>query len=844
MRVPLEWLREYVAAPVDASGADVAASLVQVGLEEEGLHGADITGPLVVGRVISADPEPQKNGKTINWCQVDVGDANGSGEPQGIVCGAHNFAAGDWVVCVLPGGVLPGNFAIAARKTYGHISAGMICAADEVGFPDDGSGGIIRLAELLPDAEFTPGQDAIALLGLDRETVEINVTPDRGYCFCLRGVAREYAHATGAVFTDPVLELAERAPAACETGFPVRLQDDAPLRGQQGCRRYVTRVVRGIDPAASTPLWLATRLTEAGMRPISLAVDVSNYVMLALGQPTHVFDMATLTGPIVVRRAAAGESLKTLDGQQRSLFEQDLLITDGGERILGIAGVMGGAETEVSDSTSDVLVEAANFDPVTIARSARRHRLPSEAAKRFERGVDVELAPAAAQLIVDLLVEFGGGVPDECVTDVGDGLSAAKIDLDLGLPTRLVGVSYGHDQVVAVLREIGCIVQVDGERALVSPPTWRPDLRTGPDLVEEVARIGGYDAIPSVVPRPPGGRGLTREQRARRMIANLLAGRGLQETWSAPFISEQVLSTFGIDDADPRWTAVRIANPLSQEAGLFRSTLLPGLLDALRRNVSRGARDVALFEVGLVALPDGQARRAPTKEPGILPSEETLAQIRAAVPPQPRHVGFALTGERDRAGWWAAGRPADWTDGLEIVGGLGRAVNLRLATRAAEYAPFHPGRCAVVTVARGGKVRPIGHVGELHPKVCEALELPKRTVAGEIDLDALFAASAGDTTSAPVSTYPMASSDIALVVDESVSSASLEEAVREGAGELLESASLFDLYAGDQIGPGKKSLAFRLQFRAAGRTLTTVEVNEARDRAVARALEQTGAVQR
>lgn len=844
MRVPVEWLREYADIPANADGADIAASLVRIGLEEEGLHGADMTGPLVVGRVVSADPEPQKNGKTINWCQVDVGEANGTGEPQGIVCGAHNFAAGDWVVCVLPGAVLPGDFAIAARKTYGHVSAGMICAADELGLPDDGSGGIIRLAELLPDYRFTPGQDAIALLGLNRETVEINVTPDRGYCFCLRGVAREYSHATGVAFTDPVLELAERAPAVSKSGFPVSLQDDAPLRGQQGCRRYVTRVVRGIDPGATTPRWLATRLTEAGMRPISLAVDISNYVMLAVGQPTHVFDIATVDGPIVVRRAVAGERLETLDNQQRTLFEEDLLITDGGERILGIAGVMGGSDTEISGSTSDVLIEAANFDPVTIARSARRHRLPSEAAKRFERGVDVALAPAAAQMIVDLLIEYGGGIADEGMTDVGDGLSPIVIDFDLGLPTRLVGVDYDHDQVVGVLRDIGCTVVVSDGRATVSPPTWRPDLTNGPDLVEEVARIQGYDAIPSVVPRPPGGRGLTREQRARRMIANLLAGRGLQETWSAPFISEQILTTFGVDEADPRRAAVRIANPLSQEAGLFRTTVLPGLLGTLRRNVSRGARDVSLFEVGLVALPDGRALRAPTEEPGIRPADRTLDQIRAAVPPQPRHLGFALTGERDRSGWWAPGRTADWSDALEIIGDLGRALNLVLATSAAEYAPFHPGRCAVVTVAAGSATYTVGHVGELHPKVCEALELPKRTVAGEIDLDALFTASAGDTSSAPVSTYPMASSDIALVVDESVSAGALEAALRVGAGELLEAAFLFDLYVGDQVGPGKKSLAYRLQFRGSGRTLTTVEVNEARDRAVARAREETGAEQR
>lgn len=305
MRVPVDWLREYVAVPVEARGVDIAAALVKVGLEEEALHGGDITGPLVVGRVLTMQPEPQKNGKTINWCTVDVGDANGTGEPQGIVCGAHNFAPGDLVVVILPGGVLPGGFTITARKTYGHVSAGMICSVKELGIGDDHDG-ILTLTDRSDADSLTPGQDAIGLLGLDRETVEVNVTPDRGYCFSIRGIAREYGHATGATFVDPVLALADTAPPANDSGYAVRLADDAPIRGREGCDRYVARIVRGIDVHAPTPTWMATRLTEAGMRPISLAVDVTNYVMLALGQPLHAFDVARLNGPIVVRRARAG----------------------------------------------------------------------------------------------------------------------------------------------------------------------------------------------------------------------------------------------------------------------------------------------------------------------------------------------------------------------------------------------------------------------------------------------------------------------------------------------------------------------------------------------------------
>src|SRR5690606_4433817 len=480
MRVPLDWLREYAELPAGTTGVQVAADLVRVGLEEEGLHGGDVRGPLVVGRVLEMTPEEQKNGKTINWCQVDVGDANGTGEPQGIVCGAHNFKPGDLVAVILPGGVLPGNFQISARKTYGHVSAGMICSSLELGLGSDHDGIIVLTDWLGAGAEgLEPGQDAIPLLGLDRETVEVNVTPDRGYCFSLRGIAREYSHSTGAAYRDPalvrVVEGQERpltAPAATQDGFPVELRDEAPLDGTPGCDRFVIRIVRGLDPQAPTPAWMATRLTEAGMRPIRLAVDISNYVMLAVGQPTHAYDLHKVTGPIVVRRARAGEKLTTLDDVERALDGEDLLITDGGEVQLGIAGVMGGASSEVSDTTTDVLIEAAHFDPKAVARTSRRHKLTSEASKRFERGVDPELAPQAAQLMVELMVELGGGTADPAVTDAGQVSDPEPITFDVTMPTRYVGVDYSPERVREVLETIGCTVTEASDGILtVTPPS-------------------------------------------------------------------------------------------------------------------------------------------------------------------------------------------------------------------------------------------------------------------------------------------------------------------------------------------------------------------------------------
>jgi phenylalanyl-tRNA synthetase beta chain len=581
MRAPLSWIREYVDLPDGVTAADLASRLTALGLKLESLEapGSDVEGPLVVGRVLSMVAEPQKNGRTINWCTVDVGHANGTGDPQGIVCGAHNFEAGDLVVVVLPGGVLTtpqGPLTVTARKTYGHLSAGMICSERELGIGDDHDGILVLTRRFAGHAStlaaLTPGTDAIPLLGLDRETVEVNVTPDRGYCFSVRGIAREYSHATGAVFTDPAEALAAKAPGATDAGFPVELRDDAPLRDRDGCDRYVARVVRGIDVSAPTPPWMAARLTEAGMRPISLPVDVTNYVMLGLGQPLHAFDLDTLTAPVVVRRARAGERLTTLDGADRALNPVDLLITDGGgERAVAIAGVMGGAVTEVSGSTRDVLIEAAHFEPVTVARSARRHKLPSEASRRFERGVDPALAPAAAQLAVDLLVEHGGGVADPDVTDVGTPDDPVPVTMPVAFPARIVGVDYAASEVVSILEAIGCSVSSEGDVLTVVPPTWRPDLTTPEDLVEEVARIHGYDRIPSIVPTPPGGAGLTHAQRVRRTVATVLAGQGLSEVWSAPFVGADRFAALGLDVEAEVGRTVRLADPLSDEQPLVRT---------------------------------------------------------------------------------------------------------------------------------------------------------------------------------------------------------------------------------------------------------------------------------
>jgi phenylalanyl-tRNA synthetase beta chain len=397
MRAAVSWIRAVVPAlPADVTTEQLADRLTALGLKLEAIErpGHDVTGPLVVGRVLSFEDEPQKNGQTIRWCSVDVGSANGTGEPQGIVCGAHNFAVGDLVPVILPGGVLPGDFEISARKTYGHVSAGMICSARELGLGDDHDGIIV-----LPADAGEPGDDVFDVLPLRDEVIEFEINPDRAYALSLRGVGREAALAYGVDFDDP----ADRpVPASDHAAYDVVVEDPV------GCPVFTGRSVTGFDPSAPTPDWMARRIQLAGMRPISLAVDVTNYVMLELGQPIHGFDRDKLAGPIVVRRARAGEKLRTLDGADRTLSEEDLLITDDSGPI-GLAGVMGGETTELSDTTTNIFIEAAHWDPVAIFRTERRHKLPSEASKRFERGTDPTIPPAAADRVGALRTTLGGG---------------------------------------------------------------------------------------------------------------------------------------------------------------------------------------------------------------------------------------------------------------------------------------------------------------------------------------------------------------------------------------------------------------------------------------------------
>jgi phenylalanyl-tRNA synthetase beta chain len=827
MRVPLSWLREYVQLPTDLAVEELAARLTALGLKLEALEspGADVTGPLVLGRVVDFTDEEHSNGKTIRWCQVDVGPYNDGDRPRGIVCGAHNFAVEDVVVVALPGAVLPGGFAISARKTYGHVSDGMICSARELALGDDHTGIIV-----LEAGAGQPGDDAMATLHLRDDVIEFEINPDRAYALSMRGVAREAAIAYDAEFADPA---AGPVSAEDEPSYPVNVEDAS------GCPVFVTRTVTGIDPAVASPRWLSRRVQLAGMRPISLAVDVTNYVMLELGQPIHAYDRSALSGPIGVRRARAGERLTTLDGVDRAVDPEDLLITDDSGPI-GLAGVMGGATTEIGEGTTDIVIEAANFDPVTIGRTARRHRLPSEASRRFERGVDPALPQRAAERVAELLTAYGGGKVETGRTVVGQVPFPEPITLPVELSATVSGMPIDRETVLLTLRRVGCEVATHEDDLRVVPPTWRHDLTDPNDLVEEVARQVGYDRVPSVLPPAPAGRGLTTTQRLRRRVGYTLAGAGFVEVLSYPFVGASDWTSLGLADDDPRRNTLHVANPLSEQEPDLRTTLLPGLLRTLARNVGRGNSDAALFESGSVFRPDERPAAAPIYGVSSRPSVEELERLESAVPHQPRHLALVLAGDREPAGWWGEARPTSWADAIGAIRRLGAVVSVDLTVSAAHRAPWHPGRCAEVRI--GDVV--VGHAGELHPKVCKAYDLPARIAAAEVDLELLLSASPLIVAAPSISTYPVAKEDVALVVDASVPAADVEAALREGAGELLERIRLFDVYTGDPVPRGKKSLAFALRFRAPDRTLTEAETGAARDAAVTLAARRVGAEQR
>lgn len=771
MRIPLSWLREH--CPIRLSVTDLAEVMTMHGLPVERiLHPWEGLAGVRVARVLEVADHPHAD--RLVRAMVD----DGAGQHE-VVVGVRNMGPGDLVPYAPPGATLPGVEGVLERREIrGLASEGMLCSPKELGL----SGDHARIL-VLPAEGVEPGADLKDTLGLDEAVVDIEVLANRADLMSIVGVAREVAAMTGEELRPPdttVVESIERAASAAT----VEVAD------RSGCPRYLARVIREVT-VGSSPLHAQIRLAAAGMRPVSNVVDATNYVMLEMGQPLHPFDLRRLAGPgIVVRRAAPRERLTTLDGVDRELSAEDLLIADL-ERAVAIAGLMGGGQTEVSERTADVLLEAADFQPTAIFRTSRRLGLRTEASVRFERGVDPESVEPAAARAAALMGAWSGGRILSGAIDIGEAPPRRTVSLRPARASMLLDVPATPVEVREALGRLRIPATEEGERVVAEIPSHRVDLAREVDLIEEVGRVTGYDRVPSSLPGVRQAGGLNASQRTRRTVRDLLAGAGLFETLTYSFAPATDAELAGVGHP------VRIANPISEEDATLRTSLLPGLLRAARRNVSHRRTSVRLFEVGAVFV---------AADP--LPVEE-------------ERVAALLTGPAAE-GWPAEPREHDFLDAKGLVEHLTDGLRVEawsLGEPAGE--PWHPGRSAAVLMAG----RAAGTVGELHPRVAEAFDLPARVAAVELRLGALVSATGGEARYRDVSRFPPVRRDVAFVLDGSAPAGAVHAALVAAGGELLDRAVLFDVFEGPPLPVGKKSLAFALDLRAPDRTLTDQEAD-------------------
>ena len=761
MRVPLDWLREYV--PVAAPAAEIAARLNVAAAEVERIdyRGVPDTdgnlGLYRVGRVLEAGKHP--NADRLQLCRVDVGE----GEPRQIVCGAWNFGEGATVAVALPGAVLPDGQKLERAKLRGTVSDGMILSERELDLGQDHSG-ILVLSE-----PWEPGTPLADVIPLGDEVLELETTPNRPDLLSVYGVAREVA----ALYRLDLLP-----PPGADTPEPLYdASVQIAIEDLEGCPRYDARLFRSVEIRESPP-WLKARLLAAGVRPISNVVDVTNYVMLALGNPTHVFDYDSLAGgQIVVRRARDGERLRTIDGTEHRLDPRDLVIADA-ERPVAFAGIMGGLETEVGETTTNVLLETANFEPVSILRSSERHALRTEGSHRWEKGVDPHLVPEAAALATQLIAALAGGVEPRRAEVTGQLPERPVVRLRTERTDKIVGLTIPRSEQRGILERLG--FEVDEDWTVVVP-TWRArDVTREIDLVEEIARVHGLEKVPFTLPLRSAMHGrLTREQRLRRLLGDALVGVGFAEA-----------ITPGLRADDPDESAIRLPEPLSADHAVLRTTLLAGLVDAARRNVDAGAEDVALFELARVYLPGG-----------------------APLPDEPWRVSGVVQGGFGRA-----------KGAVEVIHA---ALHVEAAFERGEHPLLHPGKAAKVES---------GWVGELHPTLLEGA-----WGAFELDVATLATAVPERLVYEDVITYPALRQDLAFVVDEDVLAGDVAEELRKAAGPELREVRVFDVYRGGQIPDERKSVAFRVAFQSPERTLTDDDARAIRERIVAALAERFGA---
>ncbi len=782
MLVPLSWLREF--APIEAGVDEIVDACNQLGLVVDAVHepGRGVAG-VVAAKVLEVKDHP--NADKLTLVDVEIG----GGETTTVVCGARNLSAGDVVPYAPAGASLPGLGRLERKKIRGVVSDGMLCSAKELGLGDDHSG-ILHL-----DGTAELGHDVRDVLGLDDVVLDLDITPNRPDAMSIVGVARELA----AHFHVPLRIPVARAGDVNGDVRGATVTVEAPDRNP----RYVARVASvRIGPS---PEWMQRRLTAAGMRPISNVVDVTNYVMLERGQPLHAFDLGRLGGRgIVVRLAEDGEQMTTLDGVVRRLDRSDLLICDAQRVPQAIAGIMGGGASEVSDDTTEVLLESAYFEPTGIGRSSKRLGLRTESSARFERGVDPNGVLQAADRAIELMTEVASadaapGARDEYPHPI----EPKRVTLRAGQVNALLGTELEEGEIADALVPLGIELEGTGPVRTAVVPTFRPDLEREIDLVEEVARRIGYNSIPMTVPKSGEHFGsLTTRQRERRLVVDVLVGFGFDEAYTMPLVAPADLERAGLPAV-----GIELENPLRAEESLLRTSLLPGLLGAAEFNVAQGQSDLALFEVGHVFLPGAGD--------GPLPDERD-------------RLGALLTGYVRRRPH-EDDRPVDAFDLVDVWNGLVGALRLADARlEPGEQASLHPARSALAVV--DGQV--IGAIGDVAPEVAARYSLTGPTVAMELELDRLLDARRLPARLRRVSRFPASHIDLAFVVDETVPAARVAETLRTAAGDLLEDVALFDVFRSESLGPGRKSLTFALRFRAPDRTLTDAEVADVRRRAI------------
>jgi phenylalanyl-tRNA synthetase beta chain len=808
MKVPYTWLREHCDPGIGADELSERLAMTGTEVERVGKVGPPSADGFVIGRVLTCEPHPDAD--RLSVCTVDTGEA----EARTIVCGAPNVAAGQTVPVALPGATMPGGMTLGEAKLRGVRSFGMILSAAELEIGGD-AGGILVLGDGL-----VPGSSLSEALPLAEPVLELEVTPNRVDCLGVYGVARE-VHAVTAAPLGPE-PWAEDAPAGGEgeAGDFASVAVEVP----DLCPRFTARVFTGVEIGPS-PAWLQARLTAAGQRPINNVVDVTNYTMLLTAQPLHAFDLDKVPGgALTVRAAAEGETMTTLDGVDRVLDSETVLVCDR-TGPSGIAGVMGGQVSEVSEQTTQVLLEVATWNGTNILRTSRLLGLRSEASARFEKQLHPDLCLRAQRIASRLLVELCGAKLVPGTIDVAAAIPPPpRVRLRGARVEGLLGMRIEQADQIAYLERLGFGVETDGEDLVAEVPADRHyDVTREVDLIEEVARVHGLDEhLPSTLPGAVShAGGLTREQRLRRRAEDAMRDLGFDEVVGWSFTDPGEAARLRIAADDPRAAAIVVSNPLSEDQSAMRTTLLGSLLDVTRRNLARDVDRLALFESGRVYLP------ADGTDDGPLAGR--FAGERPAPAAEPHHLGCLAAGPLAAKSWRGGGDPADLFALKGVLEGLAARLGVALGFEAAAEPFLHPGRAARVSV--GG--RGAGWIGELHPLVCREWDL-ERAVAFEVELAALVeAASAGEETYEDVTTFPAVFQDLAVVVDDGVSAARLREAVLAGGGELLRSAEVFDLYAGEQLGEGRRSLALRLEFRAGDRTLTDEEVAALRERIAA-----------